>query len=162
VYSLRYTVCNRSWQVAYGSDGGRKVLRLQSGTTAYNGRVHVKTYVTLYEYVDAGSFFPQLAYCGNTTNSRLQRNLSSPSIRSVALRPRTRWKASLASCSAKNANESSGRGNHGLITHTKEKDGRNTCAKKGVDFYHSGTRLKDAFLRAMLLTSVRNETVRAV
>ena len=33
------------------------------------------------------------------------------------------------------------RSNYGLITHTKEKEGRNTCTKKGVDFYHSGTRL---------------------
>ena len=47
-----------------------------SGTTAYNVSAYVTN--TSSEFVDAGSFFPQVAYCGNTTNSRLQRNLPSP------------------------------------------------------------------------------------
>jgi hypothetical protein len=53
-------------------------MKLPGGTTAYNGPANVTN--TLSEYVDAGSLFPQVAYCGDpyrgdTTNSRLQRNL---------------------------------------------------------------------------------------
>jgi hypothetical protein len=35
-----------------------------------------------------------------------------------------------------------GRSDYGLITDTKEKEGRDTLPEKHLDFYHSGTRPK--------------------
>ena len=52
---------------------GKKIASFRG--TVYNVRVQVKQ-ITLCEYVDTGSIFPQLTNCGMTTNSGLQRNLS--------------------------------------------------------------------------------------